>query len=73
MNERSDIYRESFHLKLGSKAEIFPLKSSKNKLWPIFTHAQTAQPMLNACESAENAPSRVATHALGAWPCSGRM
>jgi len=36
MNERSGIYRESFHLKLSLKIGLLPLKSSKKHLWPAF-------------------------------------
>jgi len=34
MNERSGIYRESFHLKLCLKTELFPLKNSKKQFCP---------------------------------------
>ena len=42
LNERSDIYRKSFHLKLDLKTRFFPLKSSKIHLCPTF-------PILGAC------------------------
>jgi hypothetical protein len=34
MNERTTIYRESFHLKLVLKIRLFHLKVAKKQLWP---------------------------------------
>jgi len=40
MNEKSCIYRFGFHLRLGLKSELFPLKSSKKQLRPALIMPQ---------------------------------
>jgi len=67
MNERLDIYRESFHLKLDLEIRFFPLTSSENQFWSIFYHARSAWCILRAHVRGENAWFGLLRHAWGAW------
>jgi len=75
MNKRSGIYRESFHLKLGLKPDVFHFKLVKRSYGPLPTHLGRFSGRICVFSSSTSVPKQLGLMAdtwgafqkLGVW------